>query len=126
MTTAPGNAELFDGARRARTLRWLLKLRTAHRLPMPKRIDFSEISSPTGDDSVLRYLVLELDTDTDITGWAHADRFDQFPVTGQTHTWTHLIARTPWRTGGPRVDYHQIQVLSNHHHRPRTDLAVPR
>jgi hypothetical protein len=123
MTTSTDRNTLLEDRRRARALRWLLKLRTAHHLPMPQRIDFGQLTSPTGDGSVLRYLMLELDNDADVTGWAtavNANRVDQLAVTGSTHTWTDVFARTDWRRG-PRVDWHQIQVASNHHYRPRTD-----
>ncbi|MBG0567921.1 hypothetical protein [Actinoplanes aureus] len=126
MTPATSRTELFDGARRARTLRRLLKLRTAHKLPMPKRIDFGEFSSPV-DGSVLRYLTLELDDDVDVTGWAKAvdaESFDELSVTGDTHTWTLATAQTEWRYDEPRVDWHHIRVTSRHNSRPRTDRTA--
>jgi hypothetical protein len=126
-TTAPTNAQLFADARRARTLRWLLKLRKAHNLLMPKRIDFGEFTLPV-DGRTVRYLTLELDNDADISGWAQAvgagDR-DEFPVTSGTHTWTCVRADTHERADGPRVDWHMVAVTSYHNYRPLTnDPAV--
>lgn len=126
MTTTPErtNAELFSDARRARSLRWLLKLRTAHNLPMPKRIDFTQFTSKI-NGRTLRCLLLDLDDDTDVTAWANAvnaNRRDRFPVVGDTRTWTHVVARTDWRDDGPRVDWHLIEITSNHCDRLPADL----
>ena len=123
MTAEPTNRELFDGARRARTLRWLLKLRTAHNLPMPQRIDFGQLDSTAGE-GVLRYLLLELDRDTDVTGWAkavNANHWEELLVDGQFGTFTNVSANTGWHLSGPRADWHKIEISSKHHYRPRTD-----
>jgi hypothetical protein len=125
-TTDHVNTQPAADARRARTLRWLLRLRAAGNLPMPQRIDFGQIVSRF-DGRTLYILTLELDPDTDVTGWAHAvgaDDREELPVTGDTHTWTSVRARTSWRTDGPRVDWHLIEVSSYHHYRPRADSAV--
>lgn len=104
-------------------MRWLLKLRTAQDLPMPQRIDFSRFVSRL-DGRTLHVLTLELDNDTDVTGWAtavNATERDELHVVGDTHTWTHVRARTGWRDDGPGVDWHLIEVTGNHHRRPRAD-----
>jgi hypothetical protein len=122
-TTEPTNGEISADARRARTLRWLLELHTAHDMPMPKRIDFGQLVCPA-DGRALRYLTLDLDNDTDVTCWAQAvdaNRWDELPISGKTHTWTHVTARTDWRDDGPLVDWHLIEVASKHHYRPRVD-----
>ena len=125
--TNSGDAALVADTRRARTLRWLLQLRKADNLPMPQRIDFGQIVSRV-DGRTLYVLTLELDTDADVTGWATAvgaDHRDDLPITGDTHTWTHVRACTGWRRDQPRVDWHRIEVTSNHNRRPRVDPAVP-
>ena len=124
--TSTGDAELVADTRRARTLRWLLKLGKADNLPLPRRIDFGQLVSPV-DGRTQRVLTLELDDDTDVTGWANAvgaQERDELPVTGQTHTWTHVRACTGWRRDQPRVDWHRIEVTGNPHRRPRVDRAV--
>jgi hypothetical protein len=111
--------------RRMKALRWLLNLAVANTLPMPTRIDFREYPSPVRRATV-RYLTVELDNDTDLTGWADAigaTEVDDLAVTGDTHTWTYRRACTPWRHG-VRVDWHCIEVNSSHNRRPVTEPAA--
>lgn len=111
--------------RRMTALRWLLNLAATNGLPMPTRIDFRQFRWP-GRRATVRYLTVELDNDTDLIGWADAigaTEVDDMTVTGDTHTWIHRRARTPWRTGA-RVDWHCIEVNSDHHRQPVTELAA--
>jgi hypothetical protein len=103
--------------RRARALRWLLTVTASGVLPMPKQIQFGEIEC-CGD--TLYYLSLQLDNDTDLTGWPeaiHADSIDEFDVTSKTHQWTAVQAETTWRND-PGFDWNHIKVTTNHHYRP--------
>jgi hypothetical protein len=125
-TTVDRNARhLVEDRRRARTLRWLLKLATANHLPMPKRIEFGAIEC-RGD--TLRYLSLDLDHGLDLTGWANAidadDGVDEFEVIGDTHQWNLVRVQTTWRSDGPRRDWNHIEVTSRHGYRPLTDPAA--
>lgn len=126
-TTERSNAQLFADARRARVLRWLLKLRKAHDLLMPQRIEFQEFSSPVS--GTLRCcLNLTLDDDADVTGWATAIgavRREEFLVDCGTHTFTCVRAVTDWRPDGPRVDWHQITVTSYHNYQYRSLTGDP-
>jgi hypothetical protein len=116
-TTERTSAQLFADARRARTLRWLLKLTKAHDLPMPRDIQFGEM---VHSGKTLRYLTLSLDENVDLTGWAgaiDAATIEEDQVESDTHQWIHVCANTAWREGS-RVDWHHIQVSTRRHYRP--------
>jgi hypothetical protein len=114
-TTRPTANDPAADQRRADTLRWLISAGQANNLPMPARIQFGRFVDPFGETR--RYLTLDLDDDADLTGWAtaiDADDSQEFDVVGDTHTWTHVAARTGWRDG-PNVDWHLIEVTTRHH-----------
>jgi hypothetical protein len=117
-TTPPTNTQQITDARRARTLRWLLKVTKAQNLPMPKQIGFS-LFTCCGDS--LYCLTLELDDGNDVTGWAkaiNAETLDEFEVTGDTHQWTSIHAATTWRLDGPGFDWNHIEVRTRRNYRP--------
>jgi hypothetical protein len=102
-TTEPTSGYTDGDRRRMKALRWLLSLAGANGLPMPTRIDLREYHSKVRSATV-RCLTLELDDDTDLTGWADAigaSEIGDLDVTGKTHTWTYVHACTPWRDDEP-------------------------
>jgi hypothetical protein len=118
-TSERTNLQLFTNRRRARALRWLLKLATANDLPMPRNVEFGEMTAVSSGQT-LRFLTLGLDEGSDVTGWAkaiNAEDIEEFDVTGDTHTWTCVRAFTAWRDG-PRVDWHHIEVTTRYGYRP--------
>lgn len=120
MTTNPTTLNRL----RARTLRWLLKLATAHDLPLPKTIQFGTIEC-CGE--TLRYLSLGLDDDIDVGAWPtaiDADSIEEFEVTGDTHRWTCVDVSTTWRMDSPRLDWHHIRVIVRHDVQPLADTRA--
>ena len=101
--------QLLEDRRRARALRWLLKLARTHGLPMPNRVQYSQFEHL---GRTYRTLTLGLDDETDLTGWAaavDATEGQDLDVTGDGRTWTLRTAETGVREGA-RVDWHYITV----------------